>query len=160
MRHMSEFILTLTYMLQDLVAKTRSFVFIEQMVEVTPHFQELQPREAVERVLLDNPRGYYTTDLGGSLDVFFHQYLDSVDTRTTVILVGDGRNNFINPRLDLAEQLNRRARRLIWFCPEPEHLWGTGDSDMHSYAPLSNGVFLVRNLRELGVAIDNILVDG
>lgn len=160
MRHMSEFILTLTYMLQDLVAKTRSFVFIEDMVEVTHHFNALQPRQAVEKVLIENPRGYYTTDLGNSLMTFFNNNLDAVDMRTTLILVGDGRNNFLNPRLELAEQLERRARRLIWFCPEPEHLWGTGDSDMHLYAPLATNVFLVRNLRELGEAIDNILVDG
>jgi uncharacterized protein with von Willebrand factor type A (vWA) domain len=160
MRHMSEFILTLTYMLQDLVAKTRSFVFIEDMVEVTHHFNALQPRQAVEKVLIENPRGYYTTDLGNSLMTFTNHNMDAVDTRTTLILVGDGRNNFLNPRLELAEQLERRARRLIWFCPEPEHLWGTGDSDMHLYAPVASNVFLVRNLRELGEAIDNILVDG
>lgn len=159
MRHMSEFSLTLTYMLQDLVARARSFIFIEDMVEVTHHFEALQTYQAVERVLIENPRGYYTTDLGNSLQTFFQEFLDSVDTRTTVILVGDGRNNFLNPRLELAEQLTRRSRRLIWFCPEPEHLWGTGDSDMHLYAPVSTNVFLVRNLRELGEAVDNILVD-
>jgi hypothetical protein len=159
MRHMSEFILTLTYMLQDLVARTRSFVFIEDMADVTHHFNELQPQEAVEKVLIENPRGYYTTDLGHSLETFFDDFMDAVDTRTTVILVGDGRNNFLNPRLDLAEQLERRARRLIWFCPEPEHLWGTGDSDMHRYAAVATHVHLVRNLRELGHAIDQILVD-
>lgn len=160
MRHLSEFMLTLTYMLQDLVRKARSFVFIDDMVEVTDHFKELRPSLAVERVLRENPRGYYTTDLGGSLDTFFQQHLDSVDSKTTVIIVGDGRNNFLNPRLDLAENLARRSRRLIWFCPEPESMWGSGDSDMHRYAPLAAGVYLVRNLRELSNAIDHILADG
>ena len=74
--------------------------------------------------------------------------------------MGDGRNNYFNPRLDLAEQITRRARRCIWFCPEPPHLWGTGDSDMRQYAPLADGVYLVRNLRELSIAVDNILTDG
>lgn len=159
MRHMSEFILTLTYMLQDLVARTRSFVFIEDMAEVTDRFKSSEPHTAIERVLNENPRGYYTTDLGNSLDTFFEDYSDAVDSRTTVILAGDGRNNFLNPRLDLANRLTRRSRRMIWFCPEPEHLWLKGDSDMTRYAPLATGVFLVRNLRELGEAIDQILVD-
>jgi hypothetical protein len=160
MRHMSEFMLTLTYMLQDLVRKARSFIFVSDMVEVTHHFKVDRPRVAVEKVLIENPRGYYTTDFGGSLDTFFNDYIDSVDSKTTVILVGDGRNNYLDPRTDLAEQLGRRARRCIWFCPEPEYQWGTGDSDMNLYAPLADGVFLVRNLRELTVAIDNILTDG
>lgn len=160
MRYMSEFMLTLTYMLQDLVAKARSFIFIDDMVEVTDHFKESRPEVAVERVLRDNPRGHYTTDLGHSLNTFFDDHLDSIDGKTTVILVGDGRNNFNNPRLDLAQQLTRRARRCIWFCPEPDYQWGSGDSDLHRYAPLSDGVYLVRNLRELSIAVDNILTDG
>lgn len=160
MRHMSEFMLTLTYMLQDLVRKAHSFIFISNMVEVTDHFKEARPQVAVERVLTENPRGYYTTDLGASLETFFKDHLDTIDSKTSVIVVGDGRNNFLNPRLDLAETLRRRARRLIWFCPEPQHMWGTGDSDMHQYAAHSDGVYLVRNLRELSQAIDKILVDG
>jgi hypothetical protein len=111
-------------------------------------------------VLQENPRGYYTTDLGGSLETFFQKHLDAVDRKTTVILVGDGRNNYLNPRLDLAHQLARLARRCIWFCPEPEYMWGTGDSDMQQYAQVANGVYLVRNLRELSAAVDSILVDG
>lgn len=160
MRYMSEFMLTLTYMLQDLVAKARSFIFIDDMVEVTDHFKESRPEIAVERVLRDNPRGYYTTDLGNSLNTFFEDHLSSIDSKTTVIMVGDGRNNFNDPRLDLADQITRRARRCIWFCPEPQNIWGSGDSDLHLYAPLSNGVYLVRNLRELSIAVDNILADG
>ncbi|NDJ85908.1 MAG: VWA domain-containing protein [Chloroflexi bacterium] len=159
MRYMSEFMLTLTYMLQDLVAKARSFIFIDDMVEVTDHFKAERPEAAVERVLRENPRGYYTTDLGNSLATFFERHIDSVDSKTSVILVGDGRNNFNNPRLDLAQQLTRRGRRCIWFCPEPEHMWGTGDSDLNRYAPLSDAVYLVRNLRELSAAVDDILAD-
>ena len=71
MRYMSEFMLTLTYMLQDLVAKARSFIFIDNMVEVTSHFKANRPEVAVERVLRENPRGHYTTDLGYSLKTFF-----------------------------------------------------------------------------------------
>ncbi len=160
MRYMSEFMLTLTYMLQDLVARARSFIFIDDLVEVTDHFKESRPDVAVEKVLRENPRGYYSTDLGRSLTTFFGAKLDSVDSKTTIILVGDGRNNFNDPRLDLAGRLARLGRRCIWFCPEPQRQWGTGDSDMHLYAPLSNGVYLVRNLRELSNAIDNILADG
>lgn len=160
MRYMSEFSLTLTYMLQDVVAKTRSFVFIDDMKEVTHHFKANQPDKAVQVVLEENPRGYYTTDLGRSLGTFSQTFIDSVDSKTTVLLVGDGRNNYNNPRLDIMENLMRRARRVMWFCPEPDYQWGTGDSDMHQYAVKSNGVFLVRNLRELGNAIDNILSDG
>lgn len=160
MRYMSEFALTLTYMLHDVIAKTRSFIFIDNMVEVTHHFQASRPEIAVRAVLQENPRGYYSTDLGHSLHTFSQNFWDSIDGRTTVLMVGDGRNNHNNPRLDIADNIKRRARRMIWFCPETEHQWGTGDSDMDRYAPYSDGVYLVKTLRQLGDAIDEILADG
>jgi uncharacterized protein with von Willebrand factor type A (vWA) domain len=160
MRYMSEFALTLTYMLHDVISKTRSFIFIDDMREVSHNFLADRPETAVTTVLRENPRGHYSTDLGRSLKTFEKDFMDSVDGKTTVLMVGDGRNNYNNPRLEIAEMVKRRGRRLIWFCPEPPMHWGTGDSDMHLYAPKSHGVHLVRTLRELGQAVDDILADG
>ncbi|NJL93600.1 MAG: VWA domain-containing protein [Anaerolineae bacterium] len=94
------------------------------------------------------------------MQTFHHDFWDAVDGKTSVLFIGDGRNNYNDPRLDIAELMKRGARRVLWFCPEPDYQWGTGDSDMHRYAPLAHGVFLVRNLRELGAAVDNVLADG
>jgi uncharacterized protein with von Willebrand factor type A (vWA) domain len=82
--------------------------------------------------------------------------LDAVDSRTTVIFLGDGRNNHNDPRLDLFERLRRRARRVVWFNPEERYLWGTGDSDIQAYAPLCHAVHQVSNLAELGDAVDKL----
>lgn len=160
MRYCAEFLLTLVYELQDVVAKTDSFIFIDDLVDISMTFEEKQPQEAVSQVLRDNPPGYYSTDLGNSLKTFQRDHMSKISSRTTVIILGDGRNNYNNPRLEIAEDMHRRARRLIWFCPEPPAQWGTGDSDMHRYATLSNGVYKVSNLRELAGAVDAILADG
>lgn len=160
MRYCAEFLLTLVYELQDVVAKTDSFIFIDDLVDISMIFEEKQPQEAVSQVLRENPPGYYSTDLGNSLKTFQHDHMSKISSRTTVIMLGDGRNNYNNPHLEIAEDMHRRARRLIWFCPEPPSQWGTGDSDMHRYAPLSNGVYKVSNLRELAGAVDAILADG
>jgi uncharacterized protein with von Willebrand factor type A (vWA) domain len=160
MRYCAEFLLTLIYQLQDQVAKTDSFIFIGDLVEISMVFAEMEPRAAVERVLTDNPPGHYNTDLGNSLKTLSDDFLSCVTSKTTIIVLGDGRNNYNNPRTDIMSDLQRRSRRLIWFNPESPGQWGTGDSDMHQYAPLSNGVFRVSNLRELAAAVDKILVDG
>ncbi|MBL8164323.1 MAG: VWA domain-containing protein [Anaerolineae bacterium] len=160
MRYCAEFLLTLVYELHDVVARTDSFVFIDDIVDISMTFEEKQPREAVRQVLYENPPGYYSTDLGNGLATFQRDHMGKVTSRTTIIMLGDGRNNYNNPRLDIAAEMARRARRLIWFCPEPPGQWGTGDSDMHQYAPLSNGVYRVSNLRELANAVDAILADG
>jgi uncharacterized protein len=160
MRYCAEFLLTLIYELQDQVAKTNSFVFISDITDISMIFTEQEPQAAVEKVLTENRPGYYNTDLGNSLNSFSNDHMGCMSGRTTVIILGDGRNNFNDPRLDIAQDMQRRARRLIWFNPEPPHQWGTGDSDMHRYAPLADGVYKVSNLRELAAAVDKILVDG
>ena len=160
MRYCAEFLLTLIYELQDQVARTHSYIFISDLVDISPVFAEHEPMAAVERVLRENRPGYYNTDLGASLAAFQRDHLSVVTGKTTVILVGDGRNNYHDPRLDLALDLQRRARRLIWFNPEPPHQWGTGDSDMLQYAQAADAVYKVSTLRELAAAVDKILVDG
>ncbi len=160
MRYCAEFLLTLVYELQDVVAKTDSFIFIDDLVDISMTFEEKQPQEAVSHVLHQNPPGYYSTDLGNSLKTFQRDQMGKVSSKTTIIVLGDGRNNYNNPRLDIASDMQRRSRRMIWFCPEPQSMWGTGDSDMHQYAPLSSGVYKVSNLRELAGAVDAILADG
>jgi hypothetical protein len=114
----------------------------------------------VQNVLNTHRPGSYNTDLGNSLQTFFNENLDALDSRTTVIILGDGRNNYNDPRLDLAYDMRRRSRRLLWFNPEPESQWSIGDSDMHQYAPISSGVYQVRNLAQLVDAIDRIMADG
>lgn len=161
MLSVAEFMLRLTYELQDQVAKTRSFGFYSDMEEISIILTGTnRPEEAVDAVLENfygrAPR-HYATDLGHSLDTFFHNWLDSIDGRTTVVVLGDGRNNYNSPRLDLMKQLQRRARRLVWFNPEHPRQWGTGDSDMLDYAPVCDSVHVVRNLAQLAGAIDKLM---
>ena len=160
MLSVAEFMLRLTYELQDQVAKTRSFGFYSDMEEISIVLVGNRPSEAVDAVL-DNfyNRGpsHYATDLGESLNTFFNNWLDSIDGRTTVVILGDGRNNYNPPRFDLMKQLQRRARRLIWFNPEHPRQWGTGDSDMLEYAPICDSVYVVRNLAQLAAAVDKLM---
>jgi uncharacterized protein with von Willebrand factor type A (vWA) domain len=156
MRPVAEFMLRLMYEMQDQVGKARSFAFNDHLEEVSDEFIEHRPDEAIPLVLHRIPPGYYATDLGFGLQNFVDAYLDAVDRRTTVIFLGDARNNFRNPRLDLFEALRRRARRLVWLNPEPRWQWGTDDSDMLQYASLCAAVHQVSNLAELADAVDKL----
>jgi uncharacterized protein with von Willebrand factor type A (vWA) domain len=157
MRHCAEFMLTLIYELQDQVGRARSFAFIADMEEVSPSFSQLPTQQAVEEVLTRLPPGYYNTDLGHSLDTFSRRHMDAIDRRTTVIFLGDGRNNYNDPRLDLVQEIKRRSRRVIWLNPEPPVMWGTGDSDMLAYLTQVDAAFEVGNLAQLTAAVDRLL---
>jgi len=158
MRHMSELMLALVYTIQDQISRTHAYAFIDHLEYISPDFESAPPSRAIQGVLQRMPPGYYSTDLGASLQNFADRHLNTLDRRTTLIFVGDGRNNYNNPRLDLFSRLARRSRRTIWLNPEPAYHWGSGDSDMHEYFPLCDRVLKVNTLAELSQAIDSLLV--
>lgn len=158
MRSCSELMLSLLHALQDQISKTHSFAFIAHLENITSDLEERDVSEAVAHVLDRMPSGYYNTDLGNSLENFLQNYLDTIDSRTTFLIVGDGRNNYNNPRLDIFTTLARRSRRTIWLNPELPAMWGTGDSDMLDYAPKCDVILQARNLAELISAVDHLLV--
>ncbi|MEM7334348.1 MAG: VWA domain-containing protein [Chloroflexota bacterium] len=163
MYHVTEFLLRLIYELQDQVSKTRSFAFYSDMEEVSDILSQNRPEDAAEEVFKVFYRGgpaHYATDLGRSMQTFYDKWLNSIDGRTSVVILGDGRNNFNNPRTDLMKDIQRRARRFVWLCPEHQREWGTGDSDMWHYYPIPDSVSVVRNMAQLSSAIDKLIVDG
>jgi len=156
MRFCSELMLSFLFALQGQVRKTHAFAFIDHLEYISEDFTGRDADEAIANVLIRMPPGYYSTDLGWSLNDFNRDYLDTLNGQTTLIVVGDGRNNYNNPRLDIFSQLARRAARTIWLNPEPPSMWH-GDSDMAKYAPFCDDVFKVENLHELATAVDELL---
>jgi uncharacterized protein with von Willebrand factor type A (vWA) domain len=156
MRPVATFMLQMVYALQDQVSRTRSFAFIEDMEDISTDFKDARPETAIQEVLQRMRPGYYSTDLGTSLATFARDHMGAVDRRTTVIVLGDGRNNYNDPNLRDFEYIKRRARKLIWFNPENPRTWGTGDSDMPKYVPLCDTVHQVSNMRQLAAAVESL----
>ncbi len=156
MRYCSELMLSFLFALQGQIRKTNAFAFIDHLESVSSDLNGNDADQAVASVLWRMPSGHYNTDLGSSLNDFNRGYLDVLNAQTTLIIVGDGRNNYNDPRIDLFTMMSRRAARTIWLNPEPAYLWN-GDSDMPSYAPLCNNVLKVGNLSELIAAVDQLL---
>ena len=156
MRFCSELMLSFLFALQGQVRKTHAFAFIDHLEYISEDFSGSNADEAIASVFWRMPSGHYNTDLGWSLNDFQNEYLDTLNGQTTLIVVGDGRNNYYDPRLDIFSTMSRRAARTIWLNPEPPHLWH-GDSDMPKYAPLCSNVLKVSNLRELAEAVDALL---
>ena len=156
MRFCSELMLSFLFALQGQVRKTHAFAFIDHLEYISDDFNGSNADEAIASVLWRMPSGHYNTDLGWSLNDFQNEYLDTLNGQTTLIIVGDGRNNYYDPRLDIFSAMTRRAARTIWLNPEPPVLWH-GDSDMAKYAPLCDNVLKVSNMRELANAVDTLM---
>jgi uncharacterized protein with von Willebrand factor type A (vWA) domain len=157
MRFCSEMMLSFLFALQGQVRKAHAFTFIDHLEYISDEFTGADANQAISGVLRRMPAGSYNTDLGWSLKNFEEAYLDRLDSHTTLIIVGDGRNNYNDPRLDLFTLFSRRAARTLWLNPEPSSLWGSGDSDMPGYAALCTRIFKVSNLSELSAAVDHLM---
>jgi uncharacterized protein with von Willebrand factor type A (vWA) domain len=156
MRFCSELMLSFLHALQGQVQKTFAFAFIDHLESISEDFNSSDVDQAISGVLARMPGGYYSTDLGFSLNGFNEDFMHTLNQQTTLLVVGDGRNNYNDPRLDLFGGMARRAYRTIWLNPEPPALW-QGDSDMTKYAPLCTNVLKVSNLKELASAVDQLL---
>ena len=156
MRFCSELMLSFLFALQGQVRKTYAFAFIDHLESISEDFSGSNADEAIQSVLWRMPSGHYNTDLGWSLQNFNDEFMDALNGGTTLLIVGDGRNNYYDPRLDIFSVMTRRAARTIWLNPEPPALW-RGDSDMPKYAPLCGSVLKVSNLRELAEAVDKLM---
>lgn len=162
MQTIIEFLLHFVMEMQDQVSRLRSYAYYDNLGEVTDIIKRADARaidQAFTAVQKGIPGHLWRTNLGYSLHTFFQGHLDVVTQRSTVIIIGDGRNNFADPRLDLISHLQKRARKLIWFTPENQQIWGSGDSDMDRYAPLCDEVYQIRNLAQLATAIDRVFVE-
>ncbi|WP_129671769.1 VWA domain-containing protein [Candidatus Chloroploca sp. Khr17] len=158
------FMLLMVYSLHDQLSRTRSFAFIDRLHDMSRYFNEARPETALAQVMDEiRPTRSYSTDLGFALGEFVRDHLSCVDQRTTVILLGDGRNNENDPGLAAFAQICRRARRVVWFATEEQRKWGVYDpgslsSDIYKYAPMCDAMHEVTNLRQLADAIDRLFV--
>jgi hypothetical protein len=97
------------------------------------------------------------TDYGRALSDFSELHRDSLDRHTTIIVLGDGRSNYANPRLDIMREISHRARAVIWLNPEPQTYWGQGDSRMDQYARFCNVAKVCNTLNQLERIIEDVL---
>jgi uncharacterized protein with von Willebrand factor type A (vWA) domain len=152
------FLLMMIYQIQDQVGRTRCFGFIDHLEDISEALNGHRPEVAIPTALEHLPPGYYNTDLGSCLIQLIDGHGEWIDRRTTLIICGDGRNNFNPARADLLDGLARRAHKVIWCNPEAPRRWGSGDSDMLEYAPLVGVVYQVANLRQLSLAFDQLFL--
>lgn len=155
----ARFMLTMLYALQDCFQRVKSFVFVDEPVEVTRFFDDFGIDRALEEILGNPDIAYGTsTDYGRMLRLFNARHMDAINKKTTVIVIGDGRTNYGNPEEKIVEQIRDRSRRLIWLNPESEIFWNSGDSEMHTYEVFCNEVRHCQNLNQLAAFIRDLVL--
>jgi hypothetical protein len=157
-RNVSRFMLQFVYALQDLYSKVRSFIFVADVGEVTQLFTEHDANTALDTALTGNVINVYAhSDFGRAFRSFHREHLSAVNNRTTVIVLGDARNNYNLPHEWALKDVHLRAKQVIWLNPENRMTWGFGDSEMDRYLPFCDLVEECRNLNQLYRVIDRLV---
>jgi len=155
----ARFTLHLVYAISGQFSKVRAFVFIDGLDEVTRFFDGVEDiNEAVHRVNTEADVVWVDghSDYGHALSVFWERYGNEIGPRTSVMILGDARNNYHASESWIVKAMSERARAVHWLNPEPHSYWDTGDSIVGEYAQYCDGAFEVRNLRQLEGFVDNL----
>src|SRR5712671_2962740 len=157
-RNASRFMLQLVWSLQECFSRVRSYVFVSEIAEVTQAFSSLPVERAIEWALKGAPVDFHCrSDFGYAFNRFVRTELDRLDRRTTVMILGDARNNYNDPQAWALRMIRERVRGIIWLNPEGQWGWGIGDSVMPLYSPHCNFVRECRTIAQLGEAVDSLV---
>ena len=156
----ARFTLHLVYAISNQFSKVRSYVFIDGLDEVTRFFDGAEDiGEAVHRVNTEADVVWVDghSDYGHAFGVFWERFNRDVGPKTTVLILGDARNNYHASQSWILKEVQHKARKVYWLNPEPRAYWDTGDSIVGEYGNHCDGVFEVRNLRQLERFVENLV---
>jgi hypothetical protein len=158
--NVSRFMLQFMYSLQEAFTKIRCYVFVSELGDVTPVFQDNEITDAIEKALDggDVINVYTRSNFGYAFHHFWKNHLSAIDNKTTVLVLGDARNNYNDPKAWCLRDIRNKAKNVVWLNPESPSAWGFGDSVMNRYLPYCDVVEECRNLRQLSKIVDQIVL--
>ena len=151
----SRFFLMFLYSLDEVMPKTRSFVFSNRAGEISDMMKSGDMDQVMEGALRQFGGG--STDYGLSLMDLAEATLDNMDKKTTVMVLGDARSNYGDPGHLVLKEIHERAARVIWLNPEPESTWGTGDSEMKKLGAYCTHTKVCNSVKHVERVLDDLL---
>jgi uncharacterized protein with von Willebrand factor type A (vWA) domain len=148
----ARFTLQMVYAISSQFSRVRSFVFIDGIDEVTDYFKATEDiSEAIHRINTEADVIWVDghSDYGHAFEAFWERWGRDVNTKTTVLLLGDARNNYHAAQAWVLGEMAKKARHVYWLNPEPRSYWDTGDSIVGQYATHCDGAYECRNLKQL-----------
>jgi uncharacterized protein len=157
-RNASRFMLQLVWSLQECFSRVRSYVFVSEIAEVTQAFNTYPVDRAIDWALKSSPVDYHCrSDFGYAFSRFCRTDLESLDRRTTILVLGDARNNYNDPQAWALRLMRERVKGIIWLNPEGQWGWGIGDSVMPLYTPACDVVRECRTVAQLVQVVDHLV---
>jgi len=155
----SHFTLLLVHALRQQFSRVRVFAFVDTTDEVTHLFgPDADLAVAIQRITRE--AGVYTrdghSDYGNAFVSFTENFPGVLSPRSSLLILGDGRNNYRSPAADVLARMVTASRHAHWLNPEPKHLWGSGDSAVPRYSDVIT-MHECRSAKQLAAVIDQLL---
>jgi uncharacterized protein with von Willebrand factor type A (vWA) domain len=159
MAEFSRFTLALVYALHEEFSGLRTFVFVDDVQEITDvldrRLHDVDPYALLARA--STSRARHRSDYGRVLRSFLDRYGGQLSPRATLLVTGDARSHHGDPGIPALREIHRRSRRIWFLNPEPRDRWDQGDSVASLYALACDRMAEVRNLRQLGACVTELL---
>ena len=153
--NVSRFFLMFLHSLTEILPNVRTFAFSKKAGEVTDLFENKDIEVAAAETLLLNGGG--STDYGQAFVDLEGLLENNIDRKTTVIILGDARSNYGDPRCDVLKTIQEKSKRILFLNPEPKSVWGTGDSEMLRFVPYCSKSKVCSSLFDLERVVDDML---
>jgi uncharacterized protein with von Willebrand factor type A (vWA) domain len=158
----SQFTLLLVHALRERFSRVRAFAFVDRIDEITQLFVESADlAEMIRRALTEadvtGPVGH--SDYGSAFGLFLDRFEDSLTRNTSLLILGDGRTNYLDPNLDALREIAGKVKHAHWLNPESAAGWGSGDSEANRYQAVLP-MHECRNGRQLAEFIGKLLLPG
>ncbi len=154
----SQFLLELLCVLQNKFRSMRSFLFIDTVDEVTEYFKKKRCEDAIKDALENakySLRPY--SDYGKVFNTFERVYLPTISKKSTLIILGDARNNYYPESGESLKRISQHVKRVLWVNPQPAEEWNKQDNIMAIFSRCCSAVFECRNLKQLTRVIEELI---
>jgi uncharacterized protein with von Willebrand factor type A (vWA) domain len=111
--NVSRFFLMFLHSLTEILPNVRTFAFSNKAGEVTDLFENKDIEVAAAETLLLNGGG--STDYGQAFVDLEGLLENNIDRKTTVIILGDARSNYGDPRCDVLKTIQEKSKRILFF---------------------------------------------
>lgn len=154
----SAFLLQLVYAMSRRFNDMRTFLFVDEIAEITAQIKTNDVKEAVGRAISQARCSRLgISNFGQVFEMFQRQFGHTLDAKTTVIILGDAKNNWYPPRQEELKAISQKVKSIVWLNPEPAGKWNQEDSIIGIYGQSCALVLECRNLEQLEWAIRRIV---
>lgn len=145
----SQFFLYLLQRIKSRFRRIRLYLFVDTLWDITNQ-EWLKAGEFLEEIRSWGRRhssGF--SDYGQVFAEYTKSYLSEASAHATVLILGDGRNNFRPAQAECLKEVHEKVRRIYWLNPLTETEWLARDNVMSEYRPYCTQVFQCRTLDDL-----------